>query len=150
MWRHHRSELRPPHSLNTVSRGKEMSVMFWQDTISYAMCHINLVNAVISVIVALGFSPNQRRLMLFKSWFWQLPGIESIHILIGKRMFVVLWQDNDSYVMCHINLVIAVISVIVALGFSPTQQLKLFNHDSDNTCSCDWIPPYFDKGLLDF
>jgi hypothetical protein len=44
-----------------------MSVMFWQDTISYAMCHINLVNAVISVIVALGFSPNQRRLMLFKS-----------------------------------------------------------------------------------
>ena len=42
MWRHHRSELRPPHSLNTVSRGKEMSVMFWQDTISYAMCHINL------------------------------------------------------------------------------------------------------------
>jgi hypothetical protein len=51
--------------LNTVTRGKEMSVMLLQDYVSYAMCHINLVNAVISVIVALGFSPIQRRLMLF-------------------------------------------------------------------------------------
>jgi len=42
-----------------------MSVMLLQDYVSYAMCHINLVNAVISVIVALGFSPIQRRLMLF-------------------------------------------------------------------------------------
>jgi hypothetical protein len=43
-----------------------MSVVFWQDNVvSYAMCHIILVNAIISVIVALGFSPNQRRLMLF-------------------------------------------------------------------------------------
>jgi len=43
-----------------------MSVMLWQDNVvSYVICHIDLMNAVISVIVALGFSPNQRRLMLF-------------------------------------------------------------------------------------
>ena len=47
-----------------------MSVTLWQDNVvSYAMCHIILVNAVTSVIVALGFSPNQRRFMLFKSRF---------------------------------------------------------------------------------
>ena len=67
MWRHHRSELRPPHSDFRCSDEGERNVCYVlaEQCLFYVMCHINLVNAVISVIVALDFLTNQRRLMLF-------------------------------------------------------------------------------------
>jgi len=54
IWRYHRSELRPLHSDSKYSceGSKRISDMF--------LCHIHLLNALISVIVALGYSPNQR------------------------------------------------------------------------------------------
>ena len=54
IWRYHRPELRPPHSDSKYNREgiKRISDMF--------LCHIHLLNTVISVIVALGSSPNQR------------------------------------------------------------------------------------------
>jgi len=54
IWRYHRSELKPSHSDSKYSRegSKKISDMF--------LCHIHLLNAFISVIVALGYSPSQR------------------------------------------------------------------------------------------
>ena len=52
----------------------------WQASACYVTCRIYLVNAVISVIVVLGFSPN-KRYILFKLRFRQhfVPATESLH-----------------------------------------------------------------------
>jgi hypothetical protein len=42
MWRHHRSELRPPHSDSKYGHKGERNVCYVL-IVSYAMCHINLV-----------------------------------------------------------------------------------------------------------
>jgi hypothetical protein len=50
IWRYHKTELRPSHS------GSEYSIEGKHENAWYVLCHIHYVNAVISVIGALGYS----------------------------------------------------------------------------------------------
>jgi hypothetical protein len=126
IWRYHRTELRSSQS------NSKYGYEGLQENVWYVLCHINLVNAVISVI-DVGSSNEVWRYHRSEVWpshsdvggsneIWRYHRSELRPLHSDSKYSCEGSKRISDMFLCHIHVLNAAISVIVALGYSPNQR----------------------------